>query len=180
MTDQELEKLRYPIGRFSSAKHLSPEEREVKRSSIRLFPARLRAASESLNDEQLDTPYRPGGWTIRQVIHHVVDSHMNSYVRFRWTLTEDEPVIKAYDEKAWALLPDAKSAPVSFSLDLLHHLHIRWMLLLDAMGEEEYQKRLEHPVSGHLTLDEMLALYAWHCDHHLAHVTELKKREAWA
>ena len=180
MTDQELEKLRYPIGRFTSPKTLSQEEREEKRSTIRLFPAKLRTAAEHLSDEQLNTPYRPGGWTIRQVIHHVVDSHMNSYIRFRWALTEDKPLIKTYEEKAWALLPDAKDAPISISLDLLHHLHARWMIWLDAMTEENYQKGLQHPESGYMSLDDMLALYAWHSDHHLAHVTELKKQENWA
>lgn len=179
MTDQELEKLRYPIGRFRSPKQLSPEERQEKRTILRLFPARLRSACQHLSDQQIDTPYRPGGWTIRQVVHHVVDSHLNAYVRFRWALTEDTPEIKVYEEKAWALLPDASTAPISLSLDLLHHLHERWLVLLEAMREEEYQKELIHPVSGNLNLDEMLSLYAWHSGHHWAHITELKKREGW-
>lgn len=179
MTDQELEQLRYPTGRFRTKKDLSPEDREEKRSTLRLFPVKIRAACQSLTNEQLDTPYRPGGWTIRQLVHHTADSHMNAYIRFRWALTEEEPEIKVYDEKAWALLPDASSAPISLSLDLLHHLHARWLVLLEAMSEEDYQKILIHPQSGPLSLDQMLELYAWHSNHHLAHIVELTKKKAW-
>ena len=133
-----------------------------------------------LTDHQLDTPYRPGGWTVRQLIHHIADSHLNSYVRFRWALTEDTPVIKAYDEKEWAELPDAQSAPIKYSLNLLKAVHGRWSLLLERMSPDDFEKELSHPEwKYNLSLNDMVQLYHWHGSHHLAHITGLIAREEW-
>ena len=179
MTDLELTQLRYPIGRPSLSDHLSDEERGVHITTIEMTPGRLRKAVQGLSPEQLDTPYRPGGWTVRQVIHHLPDSHLNSYVRFRWALTEQDPLIKVYDEKGWAILPDAQKGPIGVSLQLLEALHSRWAALLRNMSGEDFARTLQHPETGTFTLDRMLCLYAWHCDHHLAHITQLKDRMGW-
>jgi hypothetical protein len=140
----------------------------------------MRDAAAGLSEEQLNTPYRPGGWTVRQVIHHVPDSHINSYVRFRLALTEEEPIIKPYEENRWAELPDARTAPVELSLDLLEMLHRRWTLLLNDLGKAELAKAFRHPELGLVTLERNVALYAWHGRHHTAHITELKKRMEWS
>ena len=179
MNKELLEQLRYPIGKVKLPTPLIAEQRQAHFQTLRETPGRLRELVQSLDDDQLDTPYRPEGWTIRQVIHHLVDSHVNSYVRFRWTLTEDKPLIKVYDEKAWATLPDAQYGPVDISLSLLESLHIRWLFLLESMNESDWGRVLQHPVSGALTLDQMLGLYAWHCDHHLAHIAGLLDRKNW-
>lgn len=171
--------LRYPIGRFERPGNVSPADRTTYAAQIAALPKEMRAAVAGLTDAQLDTPYRPEGWTVRQVVHHVVDSHINSYVRFRWALTEDEPDIKTYDEKAWATLPDAASAPVALSLNLLDAVHARWSALLRTLTPEDWSRALVHPKSGRMTLDDMLALYAWHGRHHVAHITELRAREGW-
>ncbi len=173
--------LRYPIGLFKAhAKdRTTAEDRAALMDELAATPARLREAVEGLDDSQLDTPYREHGWTVRQVVHHVVDSHVNAYVRFRWTLTEDEPVIKPYDEKGWARLPDATAAPVTASLDLLDALHTRWLLLLRAMIPEDFERRLTNPDSGELSLDVLLQHYVWHGKHHVAHVTSLRDRKGW-
>lgn len=175
----DLEKLKYPIGQYSLKKTLTERERKDCLEKIRTTPQLLREAIQGLSEAQLNTPYRPDGWTVRQVVHHVPDSHINSYVRFRWAMTEPSPTIKAYEEQHWAELPDGKNAPINISLDLLEVLHKRWMLLLDSMTETDFAKILVHPVSGELTLDEMLQIYAWHGPHHIAHITELRKREGW-
>jgi uncharacterized damage-inducible protein DinB len=146
---------------------------------IEAAPAQLRTAVAGLDDAQLDTPYREDGWTVRQVVHHVLDSHVNAYVRFRWALTEDGPVIKPYEEKEWAKLPDAIAAPVAVSLDLLDALHTRWLILLRAMSPEDFERRWSSPDFGELSVDVLLQIYGWHGKHHVAHITALREREGW-
>ena len=179
MTDDTLESLRYPIGRFVPPAAPGADEVNAWIDDIRTLPARLRALVEPFTDAQLDTPYRPDGWTARQVVHHVADSHVNSFVRFKWALTEDAPVIKAYFEERWALLPDTLHAPVSLSLDLLDALHARWCVLLEGLGPEQLERTFLHPDSGPVRLDANIGIYAWHGRHHLAHVEELARREGW-
>ncbi len=163
--------LRYPIGKFSVPSSITATHITEWIESIEAFPASLRTVVAGMSEAQLDTPYRPGGWTVRQVIHHVADSHMNSYIRFKWTLTEDKPTIKAYEEKDWAELPEAKHAPVEISLALIESLHKRWVMVLKQLGEAELARSFVHPESGRsLQLDWMIALYAWHGQHHLGHV----------
>lgn len=165
------ESLRYPVGRFMVPQTLTPEMTAGWIREIAQFPEQLRLAVNGLSEEQLDTPYRPGGWTARQVVHHVADSHLNSYIRFKWTLTEEKPTIKAYDEKAWAELPEARTAPVGLSLDLLDSLHRRWVVMLNNLSLEDLARSFIHPESGaEIPLSRMLALYAWHGRHHLGHI----------
>ena len=173
--------LRYPIGPLKDhmQDHTTAEERAALMDEIEATPARLRAAVAGLDDAQLDTPYREDGWTVRQVVHHVVDSHVNAYVRFRWALTEDGPAIKPYEEKDWARLPDARTAPVAVSLDLLDALHTRWLILLRAMAPEEFERRWSSPDFGDLSVDVLLQIYGWHGKHHVAHITALREREGW-
>ena len=171
--------LRYPIGPYQSKSTLSEEERRRAIEDIAEMSARLRTAVANLSQEQLDTPYRPGGWTVRQVVHHVPDSHMNAYTRFRLALTEDEPTIKPYDEARWAELEDARKAPPNISLDLLEALHQRWVLLLRAMKPADFARKLKHPERGVMTLDDVLGLYGWHSRHHVAHITSLRDRMGW-
>jgi uncharacterized damage-inducible protein DinB len=142
-------------------------------------PANLSAAIAGLNDEQLNTPYRDGGWTVRQVIHHVPDSHMNAYIRFKLALTEVEPTIKPYDEAAWAELSDTRNTPIEVSLTLLESLHARWVVLLQSMTDADFQKQFRHPERGVVTLEMNLAMYAWHGKHHAAHITSLRERRQW-
>jgi uncharacterized damage-inducible protein DinB len=177
--DPKSEALRYPTGRFASLKRpLTRAERAARVEAIRTAPARLRAAVAGLSDAQLDTPYREAGWRVRQVVHHVVDSHANAYVRFKLALTEDKPTIRPYDENAWAKLPDA-SLPVEVSLAILDALHARWVALLEALTPEQFRRPLYHPESGDMTIDSLLELYAWHGAHHAAHVTSLRTRNGW-
>jgi uncharacterized damage-inducible protein DinB len=172
--------LRFPTGRFASVKRpLTPEERAAKIEAIRATPTRLRSAVAGLSDAQLDTPYRDGGWTLRQVVHHVVDSHVNAYARFRLALTEDNPTIRPYQEKLWAELPDAKTLPVESSLAILEALHARWVALLEALAPEQCRRPLYHPESGDMTIDTLLEVYGWHGPHHTAHVTGLRSRRGW-
>ncbi len=176
----ELEKLRYPIGRFSAPKKMTPKKRKEYIKVISKYPKRLKKAVKNLSEDQLNTPYRPEGWTVRQVVNHVADSHINSYIRFRWTMTEDAPMIKAYDEKSWAELPDAKYGNIEDSLSILKGVHARWTTLLKEMSDLDYQRELGHPEwKENLSLNTMLALYVWHCEHHLAHITSLIEREGW-
>ncbi len=171
---------RYPTGRFSSVKRpLTRDERASRIDAIRTHPVRIRAAVAGLGDEQLDTPYRDGGWTVRQVVHHVVDSHTNAYIRFRLAITEDKPTIRPYQEKLWAELPDAKTLPVETSLAILDGLHARWVALLEALTPEQFQRGLHHPEMGDLTVDVLLELYGWHGAHHVAHITALRERMRW-
>jgi DinB superfamily len=171
--------LRYPIGRFHKETGITSERRQALIDGIARLPVNLRAAVNKLSDQQLDTPYRPGGWTVRQVIHHVPDSHLNAYLRFKLALTESEPTIKPYDEKQWAELPDARLTPIEVSLSLLDNLHARWILLLRALEPAAFSKTFRHPDLGILTLDTQLGLYEWHGRHHLAHITCLRSRLGW-
>ena len=161
---------RFPTGTFTFDPHATPESRSRAIATIRETPAKLRAAARGLTDAQLDTPYRDGGWTARQVIHHVPESHMNAFVRFKLALTENNPTIKPYDEDAWAKLADVPRAPIESSLALLDALHERWVALLEVMMPEDFARPLVHPDRGPITLDWMLQLYAWHGPHHTAHV----------
>ena len=154
-------------------------ERESMLTEIAETPARLREAVVGLDDAQLDTPYRPEGWTVRQVVHHLPDSHLNSYVRFKLAVTEDEPTIKAYDEAAWARLEDAQNAPIESSLELLESLHERWVRFLRSLGPNELARTFKHPEIGSVSVAQNIALYAWHGRHHVAHITSLREREAW-
>jgi hypothetical protein len=171
--------LRYPVGKFEYQEQLTESERNDLVEQIADTPAKLRSAINGLSEKQLDTPYRPEGWTLRQVVHHVPDSHMNSYVRFKLALTEDEPTIKPYDEDRWARLADTKATPVEVSLVLLENLHARWVRLLKSMTAEEWKRTFRHPEHGAMTLEKALAMYAWHGRHHVAHITELRKRMSW-
>lgn len=161
---------RYPIGKFVFDPDVTPELRAESIRAIAELPRQLRTVVAPMSDRQLETPYREGGWTVRQVVHHLVDSHINAYVRFRWALTEEAPMLKAYDEKAWAELPDARSARVALSLDLLGALHARWVTLLEAMSADDFGRPIAHPASGTQPLDRFLQMYAWHGRHHLGHV----------
>lgn len=169
------ELLRYPTGKFKAPVSYTAEDLRTWTATIREFPGRLRHAIIGLNERQLDTPYRTGGWTLRQVVHHCADSHMNSLLRFKWALTEHAPTIKPYNEADWALLPDYRM-PVEPSLRILEGLHQRWVVLLESFTEEDWGKTFTNPESGStMPLKRALALYAWHCKHHLAHITETVK-----
>jgi hypothetical protein len=168
---------RYPIGKFQApAAPLSPDERARLVTEIEEAPARLREAVQGLSEAQLNTPYRPGGWTLRQVVHHVPDSHMNAYIRFRMALTEEQPTIKPYEEARWAELPDGRSVPIEVSLTLLAALHTRWVAMLRALKPEEWQRTYRHPEMGLVPLERALALYAWHGKHHVAHITSSRHK----
>jgi hypothetical protein len=171
--------LRYPIGQFQDAGPVTDEQRQRLIDQIAAAPTKLRAAVEGLSAQQLDTPYRPGGWTIRQVVHHLPDSHLNSYIRFRLALTEDEPTIKPYYENRWAELDDARHAPIDLSLALLEALHRRWVLLLRSLGPQDLARTFIHPELGVVDLEKNLSLYAWHGRHHVAHITSLRERMGW-
>jgi hypothetical protein len=171
--------LRYPIGRFERPQSISEADCNAAIEAIAGLPNQLRSAVKGWTDEQLDTPYRPGGWSVRQLVHHISDSHMNSYVRYRLALTESEPTIKPYEEAAWANLADAKSAPVDLSLDLLEAMHQRWVILLRSLDAEQWARVFIHPENGPSRLDVTASLYAWHGRHHLAHVTGLRDRMGW-
>ncbi len=171
--------IRYPIGKFESKISYTPEEVARFIQQIADAPAKYEFAIKNLTDTQLDTPYREGGWTVRQVIHHVADSHTNAYVRIKWTLTEDMPMIKAYEEKLWAETPETKLPP-SLSLTFLHALHAKIIAVASRLNLEDLTKKFIHPESKkEIRLDQLLGTYAWHGDHHLAHITELKKRMGW-
>lgn len=180
MDDAELERLRYPVGRFTMPEEPAADaEVAAWIDEIERFPADLRAAVEPLTEEQLDSRYRPEGWTVRQVVHHCADSHANSFVRFKWALTEDEPTIKAYFEDRWAELEDYR-LPIAAGLDHLDALHARWVVLLRALGPDDLARGFTHPeTGGRVRLDGNTAFYAWHGRHHLAHVTELARRSGW-
>lgn len=178
MTDTAVDP-RYPVGRFRVEGEIGAEQRRAWIEEIARMPARLREALAGLTDAQLDTPYRDGGWTLRQVAHHVPDSHMNAYTRVKLGLTEDDPVIKPYDEGAWALLEDTRATPVEVSLALLEALHARWVNVLRSIGDEQWSRTIRHPENGTMRLDYVLGLYAWHGRHHVAHVTRLRERMGW-
>ena len=172
--------LRYPVGKFVWPESLSAAERKTAIQAIADTPGMIRSAIQGLTDTQLDTPYRPEGWTVRQVVHHVPDSHLNAYTRFKLALTEDNPTIKPYDESAWAELEDGKSRLIEASLAMLEGLHARWVFLLERMKSADFSRRLRHPEHERvITLDMLLAMYAWHGRHHTAHITELRRRSGW-
>ena len=168
--------LRYPVGKFHYEGPPNEEQKQAFLNGIAETPAKLRAAVAGLSEAQLDTPYRDGGWTVRQVVHHLPDSHLNSYVRFKLALTEDEPTIKPYAEDRWAELADTKETPIEVSLTMMDSLHDRWVRLLRSLTTEEWKRTFRHPDMGAMTLEKTLALYAWHGKHHVAHITELRKR----
>ena len=171
--------IRYPIGRFAAPGTVDREELRRAIDEIAALPADLRAMTRDLSEGQLDTPYRPDGWTVRQGVHHVADSHINSYTRFRLALTENEPTIRPYDEKAWAELGDARHEEPSVSLDLLDALHRRWTLLLRSLTDPDWARSFRHPERGLMRLDVNTLLYAWHGKHHLAHIAGLRQRQNW-
>lgn len=170
---------RYPIGKFNFPATVTEADRAAFINDIAHVPANLRAAVTGLSAQQLDTPYRDAGWTVRQVAHHVPDSHMNAYVRYKLALTEDVPTIKPYAEDRWAQLEDTRTTPVEVSLMLLENLHDRWVRLLRSLGPADWKREFRHPEMGVVSLEKNLALYAWHGKHHVAHVTELRKRMGW-
>jgi hypothetical protein len=171
--------LRYPIGKFHFDGALTEQQKQTSLDDIANAPANLRLAVTGLSETQLDTPYRPEGWTVRQVLHHVPDSHMNAYIRFKLALTEDEPTIKPYEQQLWADLSDTKSTPIEVSLILLDSLHDRWVQLLRSFTVSDWKRTFRHPELGIVGLEKNLALYAWHGRHHVAHITELRKRNGW-
>jgi len=170
---------RYPIGKFQQPLEATPALRQQAIEIIAEAPAKLRSVVEGLSPVQLDTPYREGGWTVRQVVHHVPDSHLNAYIRLRLALTEEQPTIKPYEENLWAQLPDAKTGPIEMSLMLLDALHDRWTRLLRVLTDDQFGRVFLHPDHGPRTVDWLLFLYAWHGRHHTAHITELRKQRSW-
>jgi hypothetical protein len=170
---------RYPIGKFERPEVLDAQKRRACIATLCALPENLRAAVYGMTDSQIDTPYREGGWTVRQLVHHVADSHMNAYVRTRLALTENWPTIKPYDEKLWAGLPDAKGLPADVSLELVDTLHRRWVALFESLSEEQWKRGYVHPESGRHTLEQVAALYDWHSRHHVAHITGLRKSRDW-
>jgi uncharacterized damage-inducible protein DinB len=170
---------RYPVGTFEMPAQVSPSKRQQAIDELAATPAKLRAAAKGLSDSQLDTPYREGGWTVRQVVHHVPDSHLNAYVRLKLALTEEKPTIKPYDQEAWANLADSKSTPIETSLTLLSTVHDRWDRLWRSMKQEQFARVLIHPEHGERSVDWLLFLYEWHGRHHTAHITELRKQKGW-
>jgi uncharacterized damage-inducible protein DinB len=171
---------RYPIGKFEFVSTLTPDQRLADIDAIAEVPARLRSAVAGLSPTQLDTPYRPGGWTVRQLVHHIGDSHMNALTRFKLALTEDEPAIKTYEENLWAELADSKIPPIEPSLALIDNLHTRWVILLRSLTPQQFPRKFRHPGWGSQTVDFLLAQYAWHGKHHVAHITSLRRRNGWA
>jgi uncharacterized damage-inducible protein DinB len=171
---------RYPVGKFNAPASLqTSDDRRRLIEQIAATPAHMREAVAGLSESQLETPYRDGGWTVRQVVHHVPDSHMNAYTRVKLALTEVEPVIKPYDEAAWATLNDVRATPIETSLTLLESLHARWDTILTSMTDSDFARTLRHPEHGLVTLDWLIALYAWHGRHHVAHITSLRQRSGW-
>lgn len=170
--------LRYPIGRFNTAEAATGKARASNLETLRLAPEKLHAAVSGLDDAQLDTSYREGGWTVRQVVHHLADSHANAYFRFKLALTEEWPTVKTYDEAAWAKLPDNRE-PIGESLAMFDALHRRWLALLQPLRDDDFQKGFVHPATGRQTLEVSLARYAWHARHHTAHITSLRARQGW-
>ena len=170
---------RFPIGRFALEGEITPERRREWIARIAAAPAHVRAAVAGLSPERLDTPYRDGGWTVRQLVHHIPDSHMNAYARMKLALTEDAPTIKPYEEDLWVRLPDTERTPPEVSLALLDALHTRWVALMGALDGDAWRRTLRHPERGAMTLEQLLALYAWHGDHHAAHLTGVRERLGW-
>lgn len=176
---ENLTELQYPIGKFEFKEDLSPESRKSFIKELELLPGKLKKTVNGLNDEQLDTPYRYDGWTVRQVIHHIPDSHLNAYVRIKLALTENEPAIKTYEEKEWAKLKDYYQTPIEVSLALLDTLHKRWVILLNSLQENDFRRKFKHPDWGLVSIDYLVAQYAWHGNHHTAHIASLRERMGW-
>ena len=174
-----MDDLRYPVGKLTYDNDITPGKRTAWIRQIAETPAAMRSALLGLTDTQLDTPYRPGGWSLRQVAHHVPDSHMNAFIRFKLALTEDNPTIKPYNEAEWAKLADVKLTPIETSLVMLDAVHRRWVVLLEALRPEDFARPLTHPENGPMTIDKLLQMYAWHGRHHVAHITSLRGREHW-
>jgi hypothetical protein len=176
----ELDPLRYPIGKFTAPAEVSFEQVQAWIGEIEQLPSRLRDAVAGLSDEQLDTPYRPGGWTLRQVVHHIPDSHANAYVRFKWAYTEENPIIKPYFEDRWAECEEAKHAPVDVSLAMLEQLHKRWVLFMRSLEKEDFERTYVHPEHGRqFILKNIAGMYAWHGEHHLQHILMTRKSKGW-
>lgn len=175
----ELDSIRYPIGRAQRPEKMTPELRAEFIAAVEAVPGALRQAVAGLTEQQLDTPYREGGWTVRQVVHHLADAQVNAYVRFRLGMTEENPPIKPFDENTWAELPDAKTAPVEASLKLVEATHDRWARLMRSLPPEAFGRTVQHPVNGPMTLDAILAIYSWHGRHHTAHIAGLRERMGW-
>ena len=171
--------LRYPIGPFVPDPNPTPQSRVLHIDQIAAVTERLRRTVAGLSKEQLDTPYREGGWTVRQVVHHVPDSHLNAYIRCKLALTENTPTIKPYNEDAWARLKDSELTPIDVSLALLEAVHLRWVTLLKSLKPEDFERKFNHPERGTQTIDELIALYDWHGNHHLTHITGLRDRMKW-
>jgi uncharacterized damage-inducible protein DinB len=169
---------RYPVGKFVRPEIFTPDERTNAIATLAELPEKLRNATDDLDSAQLSTPYRSGGWTLRQVVHHLADSHMNAFIRVRLALTEDWPTIKPYDEAAWANLHDM-TAPVEWSLELVESLHARWVMLLQSLDEQQWQRGFQHPENGPMTVELTALIYAWHSRHHVAHITHLRAKEDW-
>jgi uncharacterized damage-inducible protein DinB len=170
---------KYPMGKFQRKEKISPHDRMAAIATLAELPGKLKDAVEGLDREQLDTPYREEGWTVRQLVHHIADSHMNSFLRLRLALTEDWPTITPYDEKAWAMLRDSTAAPVSWSTALVEAVHARWVMLLESLTEEQWARGMNHPVNGPMTVEMATQLYAWHSRHHVAHITRLRENKGW-
>lgn len=171
---------RYPIGKFHAPESFDAASRQSALAAIAALPGELRDAVVGLDDAQLDTPYRDGGWTVRQVVHHVVDSHLNAYVRHKLAMTEDEPTIRPYDESTWAELGEARTADPKLSLNLLAALHARWVAFLDTLAPADFERGFHHPeAKRRMSIDWSLAMYAWHGRHHMAHVTALRAARGW-
>ena len=180
METLSLDQFRYPVEKFTFNKDADEKEINLRISEIENMPAQLKIAVKGLSDAQLNTPYRDGGWTVRQVVHHLADSHMNAYVRFKLALTEDKPTIKPYEEKLWAEMDDAKNLSIDSSISILEPLHIRWVHMLKGIKGNEFERTVFHPESKReMSVKFLIALYAWHSNHHVAHVTQLKKRMNW-
>ncbi len=178
MSTDVLDSLRYPVGKFQKST-ADPAQRAASIATLRILPSSVREAISGLSDAQLATPYRDGGWTVRQTVHHIADSHLNAYSRFRHALTQEWPTIYAYDEAKWAGLVDAHTAPAELSLGMIDGIHARWALLLESLSDADFVRGYIHPENGRQTLEQVLALYAWHSRHHAAHITQLRKRNGW-
>jgi len=170
---------RFPIGPYASPGNIAAAERKHAIATLAELPSHLREAVAGLDISQLDTPYREGGWTVRQVTHHVADSHMNAFVRLRRALTEDWPLVSPYDEKAWALLIDSTTSPIGPSLDIVEGLHVRWVQVLESLSADEWERGFKHAQMGPMTVEAATLLYAWHSQHHVAHITQLRKKKHW-
>lgn len=173
------EDIRFPVGDFAPDPDITPEKRRAWIEQLAQAPARLRVALSGLSEDQINTRYREGGWTLKQVVHHLADAHLNGFIRFKLALTEERPAIKTYEEALWSETADGRDAPVELSLNLFEALHARWIILLESLPEGAFARTFCHPQRGELSIDKALQLYAWHCVHHTAHITKLRERKGW-